>query len=186
MTVDDGGVSFHTTICDRLERRGWRAHCFVTTRFIGTRGFLGKEQIRDLDGRGHVIGTHSASHPPRLSYQNREDIVREWRESREALADLLKHDVKVASVPGGYFSGRVARAAKEAGIDVLFTSEPELRVRSIGGCIVLGRFTVRRDHESSFGNLDGRIRAREWIRWKTRKAIKTVFVDPVRSLRRAM
>src|SRR5688572_15916675 len=58
-TVDDGGVSYYTLIADRLEARGWRGHCFVTTDAIGTRGFLTAAQIRELDARGHIIGTHS-------------------------------------------------------------------------------------------------------------------------------
>src|SRR5215204_2559297 len=56
ITADDGGVSYYTCIADRLERRGWRGHCFVSTDFIGRRGFLDAGQIRDLDTRGHVIG----------------------------------------------------------------------------------------------------------------------------------
>jgi len=60
VTVDDGGVSYHTIIAGRLEQRGWRGHCFVSTDFIGQRGFLTADQIRDLDARGHVIGIATA------------------------------------------------------------------------------------------------------------------------------
>ena len=66
ITVDDGGVSYYTMMADRLEARGWRGHCFVSTDQIGTRGFLDAAQIRELDARGHVIGSHSASHPDPL------------------------------------------------------------------------------------------------------------------------
>src|SRR3954464_2394817 len=31
LPVDDGGVSYFTVVADRLEARGWRGHCFVTT-----------------------------------------------------------------------------------------------------------------------------------------------------------
>src|SRR5438067_13509873 len=31
LTVDDGGVSFYTTVAERLEALGWRGHCLVTT-----------------------------------------------------------------------------------------------------------------------------------------------------------
>ena len=51
-------------------------------------------------------------------------MVSEWSRSRAMLEDILGHAVDVASVPGGYFSAVVARAAREAGIRVLFTSEP--------------------------------------------------------------
>src|SRR6267142_2488563 len=67
ITFDDGGESYYTAAADRLEACGRRGHCFVTTDFIGQRGFLTAAQIRELDARGHLIGSHSASHPARFS-----------------------------------------------------------------------------------------------------------------------
>src|SRR5262249_60003963 len=71
ITVDDGGVSYHRFIADRLEERGWRGHAFVSTDFIGAPGFLTASEIRELDDRGHIIGSHSASHPSRFSQCHR-------------------------------------------------------------------------------------------------------------------
>ena len=176
ITVDDGGESFYTTVAERLEALGWRAHCFVTTAFVGQRGFLSREQIRGLDQRGHLIGSHSMSHPSRFSACSRGTMLREWGESRRALEDILGHDVTVASVPGGYFSPAVVASAREAGVRVLFTSEPETRVRRVAGCIVIGRFTVRRGCRPGFtaalANLEPVVRAREWTIWNTKKVAK--------------
>ena len=143
ITFDDGGVSYHTLIAGRLEARGWRGHCFVSTDFIGQHRFLDAAQIRDLDARGHVIGSHSASHPARFSALPFPQMVREWRDSRRRLEDLLGHPVQVASVPGGYFSAMVARAAREAGLTELFTSEPVTTIEQRDGLTVIGRFTIR-------------------------------------------
>jgi peptidoglycan/xylan/chitin deacetylase (PgdA/CDA1 family) len=179
ITVDDGGISYYTTVADRLESLGWRGHCFITTRFIGQRGFLDKQQIRDLHSRGHVIGSHSASHPRRFSACGWGEMVCEWEESRKVLADILGQDVTVASVPGGYFSPNVARAARKAGLKVLFTSEPETYVRSIAGCTVMGRFTMRRGYQADFahklGILDPLILFREWIIWNAKKTAKALL-----------
>jgi peptidoglycan/xylan/chitin deacetylase (PgdA/CDA1 family) len=144
MTVDDGGVSYYTQVADRLEAHGWRGHCFVSTDFIGARGFLDARQLRELDARGHVIGSHSASHPSRISACTPDAIRREWAGSRRILEDLLGHEVSVGSVPGGYHSRQVARAAREAGLRVLFTSQPTRTVGEEQGCTVIGRFTIRR------------------------------------------
>jgi len=127
ITIDDGGVSLYTQVADRLERLGWRAHCFITTGRIGERGFLAPSQLRELRARGHVLGSHSASHPTRFGALSPREMVKEWGESRAALQDLLGQDVTVGSVPGGYYTPRVAAAAAEAGLRVLFTSEPETR-----------------------------------------------------------
>ena len=144
ITVDDGGVSYYTMVADRLEALGWRGHCFVSTDAIGSRGFLDAPQIRELDARGHVIGSHTASHPDRFSACSVDRMQQEWVRSRQALEDVLGHEVIVASVPGGAYSSTVARTALSAGVTTLFTSEPMTASRDEHGCRVLGRFTIRR------------------------------------------
>jgi peptidoglycan/xylan/chitin deacetylase (PgdA/CDA1 family) len=128
---------------DRLEALGWRGHCFVSTDAIGSRGFLDAAQIRELDARGHVIGSHSASHPSRFSACGVDRMRQEWTRSRQVLEDLLGHEVVVASVPGGYYSRTVAHTARNAGVQTLFTSEPITAIRDEQGCTVVGRFTIR-------------------------------------------
>ena len=144
LTFDDGGISYYTHIADRLEALGRRGYCFVTTNFIGTQGFLDAAQIRELDARGHMIGSHSASHPARFSAQTPDQMRHEWLNSRAVLEDILGHAVEVASIPGGYFSRAVARSADDAGVRTLFTSEPTVTPDVENRCAVLGRFTVRR------------------------------------------
>src|SRR2546423_9925897 len=101
LTFDDGGVSAYDPIAPMLEARGWRGHFFITTDRIGQPGFVTREQIRELRGRGHVVGSHSCSHPTRMSALTRADLLREWRESIAALSDILGEAPLVASVPGG-------------------------------------------------------------------------------------
>jgi peptidoglycan/xylan/chitin deacetylase (PgdA/CDA1 family) len=172
-------VSYHTIIAGRLEQRGWRGHCFVSTDFIGRRGFLDADQIRDLDARGHVIGSHSASHPARFSTIAFEDMVREWTQSRERLEDLLGHDVAVGSVPGGYFSLTVARAARQAGIRTLFTSEPVTSIQPEAGCTLMGRFTIRRgdpaDAAQRFVIPAPWARSTAWVSWNAKGLVKPLL-----------
>lgn len=176
VTVDDGGVSFHTQVADRLEALGWRGICFVTTGCIGRTGFLDRAQIRELHGRGHAMGSHSVSHPPRFASLSPKEMAFEWSESRKALTDLLGAEVTAASVPGGDYSPRVAAVASEAGFKVLFTSEPETRTRVVDGCVVMGRFTVRRGSPADFAARLGlgqpSARLREWIAWNGKKVAK--------------
>jgi len=179
VTVDDGGVSFYTLMADRLERLNWRGHCFVTTDWIGRPGFLTASQIRELDARGHVIGSHSASHPTRFSVQTPDAMRREWTRSREVLEDTLGHAVTVASVPGGYFSAAVAQSAAESGIRFLFTSEPTTRMHTDGECVVAGRFTIRArcrpDMSKRVVSLDPSARLGAWASWNAKKLVKPLF-----------
>jgi peptidoglycan/xylan/chitin deacetylase (PgdA/CDA1 family) len=144
ITVDDGGVSYYTMLAERLEARGWRGHCFVSTNQIGMRGFLDATQIRELDRRGHLIGSHSASHPTRFSICTPAQMREEWTVSRTVLEDILGHEVTIASVPGGYYSKAVARSAAASGVRMLFNSEPVTKLDEVDGCSVAGRFTIRR------------------------------------------
>ena len=144
LTFDDGGASFHHPIADLLEARGWRGHFFITTDRIGTPGFLTEAELRDLHRRGHVIGSHSASHPTRMAALSRAQLDAEWSTSIARLSDLLGERVTVASVPGGYYSREVGGRAAAAGIAKLFTSEPTAAVGSLDGCLVFGRYVVQR------------------------------------------
>ena len=142
LTFDDGGVSAATFIADILASRRWMGHFLVTTDFIGTPGFVHNSHIRELHSRGHVIGSHSCSHPMRMSACSAAQLDREWRESVARLQDILGSSIEVASVPGGYYGTNVAAAAAAAGIRHLFTSEPVTSVRTVDGCCVYGRFSV--------------------------------------------
>ncbi len=141
-TFDDGGVSSLTEIADRLERLDWRGHFFITTDRIGDPGFLSADQIRELHQRGHVIGTHSCSHPERIDALDDADLQREWSESSAVLTDILGTPTWCGSVPGGFFSLRVAIAAQRAGMKLLFNSEPTCRWSRFSELHIAGRLPI--------------------------------------------
>ncbi len=164
LTFDDGEASAHTIVADALEEFGWRGHFFVTTDAIGQPGFLNRAQIRDLHERGHVIGSHSCSHPRRISALGWDDLVREWRESARVLSEITGDAVTIGSVPGGFYTRRVGRAAAQAGLRILFTSEPTMRTRFLDGCLVLGRYHIQ---DGMGAAVAGAFAAgRPWPRWK--------------------
>jgi len=143
-TFDDGGVSGWTTIAAHLERHDFRGHFFIVTEFLDEDGFLSREQVQDLHERGHLIGSHSHTHPERISSLSDAEIGEEWKRSCRELGDLLARPVETASVPGGWFSPRVAAGASRAGIKLLYNSEPTSRLYSEGDLLVRGRFCLRR------------------------------------------
>ena len=178
LTFDDGGASAYDPVAGLLEHHGWRGHFFVATGWIGTPGFLDAARIRELHARGHVIGSHSCSHPTRMAGCTRQELDQEWRNSIRVLEDILGDAVTVASVPGGSYSRRVAESAAAAGIQVLFNSEPTATVRSAGPCLVLGRYVVRRGMapEISAGLAAGHtlLCVRQAALWNLKKAVKAV------------
>jgi len=175
LTFDDGGASA-MLIAALLEDYGWRGHFFITTDYIGKPAFLSKDQIRELHARGHVVGSHSCSHPPRMSHCPPAQLQREWFESTRALTEILGAASTVASVPGGYYAKRVAIAAAAAGIEVLFNSEPTVRIDNVAGCRVLGRYSIR---QGVSANTVGAIasnhwspRLRQYVYWNSKKIAK--------------
>jgi peptidoglycan/xylan/chitin deacetylase (PgdA/CDA1 family) len=143
LTFDDGGASANW-VADELERRGLVGLFFMTVNYIGAPGFVDAPAIRELAARGHVVGSHSCSHPLRMADCSPARLLSEWASSRAALADILGEDVAMASVPGGAFEERVAEAAAEAGFRWLFTSEPTRTSRRACGLTLIGRFTLHR------------------------------------------
>ena len=139
LTFDDGGRSA-VPIGDELSRRGWLGHFFIITDRIGERTFLDADGIRYLRRCGHIIGSHSHTHPDIFREQQPDQMVAEWRNSRERLEELLGEACTVASVPGGDISPQVLESAGAAGLQYLFTSEPTVVPASVGGCWVVGRF----------------------------------------------
>lgn len=189
-TFDDGGASALCVIADRLERHGWRGHFLMTTGRIGAPGFLSAGELQELHRRGHVIGSHTESHPARMALLPPEDQAREWRHSRQTLEDVLGSPVEVASVPGGYFDATVAQIAAHAGIRWLFTSEPVSAVDVVDGCMVIGRFTLRQTSTAGVArSLVGAApvaRSSQWLKWNAKKMAKRLAGDGYLRLRTAI
>lgn len=175
VTVDDGGKSA-MRFADTMDEAGYRATFFITTDRIGTAGFLSSEEIRALHRRGHAIGSHSHTHPYRFSELSDDRLLDEWKQSVDILADILQSDVETGSVPGGYYAPRVAKAARAAGIRLLFNSEPTDEVEKEGDCWILGRFNVYRGMSAkSVGQLAAANQLamrRQQLSWNTKKIVK--------------
>lgn len=176
LTFDDGGASAYSYIADELEERGWHGYFFIATNWIGKPGFLNPAQIRELRQRGHVIGSHSCSHPSRISRYTLGDIIHEWSRSASVLAEILGESVVTASVPGGFYSEKVARAAAIAGLQTLYTSEPTTHTDTVEGCAVKGRFMIQRNTSArtaaglARGALIPQVQQLVW--WNSKKLLK--------------
>ena len=188
LTFDDGELGAYTYVADELEQYGWRGHFFVTTDWIGRTGFLNTQQIRELRSRGHVIGSHSCSHPARMSHLSSKELMREWSESCAILSGILGEQVRVASVPDGYYSKNVGKAAAAAGIEVLFTSEPTAATSVLDGCLILGRYFIQMHTPPSVSGAiaAGRIwpRGLQTVSWAVKKPIKALTGESYSAIRR--
>jgi len=179
LTFDDGGVSAVLYVADMLDEFGWKAHFLVTAGQIGKPGFLNRGQIQELRRRGHVIGSHSFSHPIRMAHCPTTELNDEWQRSVFLLAEILREPIQVASVPGGYYSRRVAHAAARAGIKLLFNSEPVTRFHKVDGCLVLGRFGAKRstspDWTAAIVAGHRQVLVQDYLFWNAKKLAKALL-----------
>lgn len=191
LTFDDGGVSAASHLADLLEGFGWIGHFLITTDFIGTPTFVNAEQIREIRKRGHIIGTHSCSHPSRMSHCGWDELIDEWGRSVGVLSDILGEPVDTASVPGGYFSKQVARAASKCGIKALFTSEPVKNVYRVDNCTVIGRYSLLGNMlpSVSAGLSSDNLTAtqfKQYLYWNVKKTAKTLGGTYYNTMRRSL
>ena len=188
LTFDDGGESAVSCIASLLEKYGWHGHFFVTADRIGKKSFLRTEQIQFLRKKGHVIGSHSFSHPVRMSHCSSQELSEEWTRSIQTLSGILGEQVDTASVPGGYYSQRVGEAAAGAGVRVLFNSEPTTAIHSVCGCLVVGRYNIFRGTPPALSgdlvSVHSKARSRQWLYWNFKKLAKRVAGRPYLATRR--
>lgn len=143
-SFDDGGCSFYSVIADMLEYYGRKGIFYITTSCIGKDNFLTEEQIKALDQRGHIIASHSHSHPTKISALSKEQCLEEWTVSKSILERIVGHEVSVASVPGGAVSDMVVDCMIEAGYKTIYTSEPTTKVNLRNGASIIGRYGVKK------------------------------------------
>ena len=174
-TFDDGGASA-VRIGALLAARRWSGYFFITTDVIGTPGFVTAAHIRALAASGHQVGSHTCSHPARMAALTRAQLLKEWTNSRKALEDILGVPVRVASIPGGYYSATVAETAADAGYTQLFSSEPVARPWRVGPLSVYGRYSVQQGSSSELvaAIADGAVvpRASQFAYWNAKKLLK--------------
>lgn len=175
ITFDDGGNSA-LRIADALERRGWRGHFFITTDRIGAPRFVDLDALTELARRGHVVGSHSHTHPDAMGQLPAARVLEEWERSRDVLSDALGAAPTFASVPGGALSPAVIRTAARAGYRVLMTSNPSSRIQRYGDLSVVGRYAVRSTTPTGrvAGFAGGSLAAcgTQWLAWQAKGAAR--------------
>ena len=142
-TFDDGGISFLTVAAPILEKYGFRGVFFISTSYIGTPGFMTIEQIKELVQRGHIVGSHTHTHPENLAKLTINDIYYEWQKSVEILKSITGVNIICAGIPYGNGVECVYDEALRCGITQIYTSVPTNTVKYEGYKTIYGRYVIR-------------------------------------------
>ncbi len=141
-TFDDGGESFYTKAAPILEKYGFKGVFFISTKYIGTQGFLDKEQMIALAAKGHIVGSHSHTHPEIFTKLSKDEVREEWLKSYEILQSILGEKDFPMSIPNGYASKTIMQEAIDCGFTDIYTSQPTTKVKTFLGHKVIGRYVV--------------------------------------------
>jgi peptidoglycan/xylan/chitin deacetylase (PgdA/CDA1 family) len=121
VTFDDGSETDLLVAAPLLREFGFTATFYVVAGFVGRCGYLSESQLRELADAGLEVGCHSMSHAF-LTDLDAAGLRVEVAEAKERLEQMLGRPVEHFSCPGGRWSPRVARAARDAGFRSVATS----------------------------------------------------------------
>jgi peptidoglycan/xylan/chitin deacetylase (PgdA/CDA1 family) len=177
ITFDDGHISNHDLALPIMLECGLKATFFITAGRIGTDETMNWEQIRHLHRAGMEIGSHTLTHRPPATLDDRE-LRYELTESRRILEDGLGAAVTSISSPTGFFNARMANIAREVGYRCLCIGRIGL-ARAHGDPFSLNRVAVKRYlSETQFRSLIGfdrstlwSLRSRQWARDRARSIL---------------
>ena len=124
ITFDDGYRDTLFRASPVLARLGMKATAYVITSRIsnGDVSFLGWRHLRQLEGRGVEIGSHTVSHRQLPSLSNSAALA-ELVRSRRVLERRLGHRVPWLAYPIGAFDSRIERLARRAGYVLAVTTQ---------------------------------------------------------------
>lgn len=129
LTFDDGFADFVDGALPALRAHGLQATMFLVARTLEDEhagadwlrpqpdvppATLTEEQVLDLHEMGVAFGSHSWAHRD-LTQLTEEECVRDLRDSREKIEDLLHCEVPLLAYPYGHHDDHVRRAAGTAG-----------------------------------------------------------------------
>jgi peptidoglycan-N-acetylglucosamine deacetylase len=114
-TFDDGPHPVHTPqILQLLDEEGVKAAFFC----IGRHAERYPELVREIDARGHVVGNHTYLHTHRFGLMSAEQVCKEIRHGREAIARIIGRSPRMFRPPFGVINPKIAKAV-EAERDVI-------------------------------------------------------------------
>lgn len=121
---DDGSV-LDLAIAYYLDEYGIKGTFYIVCDWVGKPGYLTWQQIKMLDRRGHMIGSHSMSHPADLKMLHDGQLFYEIQTSKDVIEAALGHKITSFCYPRGRADERVRQIVANAGyVNARITGNP--------------------------------------------------------------
>lgn len=143
ITFDDGCETDLIAAAPVLQEFGFHATFYLTAGFLGTPGYLNRDQVRQLDSQSFEIGCHSMTHPY-LSDLPDPELKREIVDAKLRIEQIVGHPIEHFSCPGGRYNARTLAMARRAGLQTVANSEFHAN-SSRTSAYHLGRIAMLRD-----------------------------------------
>lgn len=117
ITLDDGRQSQYENALPALLKHGFTATFFVFSNAIGREGYLSWDELKDLQGKGMTIGSHTRYHQFLTKITDDAELTAELAGSKRTLEEGLGVPVQFLAYPFGFYDERVIDATKAAGYD---------------------------------------------------------------------
>jgi len=145
LTFDDGEIGNFNFALPILKAMGSPAYFFILVDRVGTAGYMGWEELKQMLTAGMVIGSHALTHRILTSLPI-DEIERELRDSKRILEQNLSISVENLSIPRGFYNWTILNIAKQTGYKNIFVSD--LLPGTGGNCIpriaVMRNWTIKR------------------------------------------
>ena len=168
ITVDDAGKGNHQFMLPVFKNLGLKVYIFVPTCFISKgserSSYMTAAQIKEFADDGHIVGSHSHTHPENISLLSRNEIIDEWKKSKEILENITEKKVVSGSIPGGFYSHSQLHIMKDLGYKEIFNSIPTFKEKNLDNVKLAGRFSI--ENHTTNGDFEKILKMSPWYQHK--------------------
>jgi len=125
VTFDDGNKSDVSIGAPLLRELGMTGYFFPCAGRLGKAGYLDQKDLETLISDGFEIGSHGMNHLPWATLHG-DVLQQEIAGSKAALERAIGRPVRCAALPFGSYNRRALAAARAAGYQQVFSSDPGL------------------------------------------------------------
>ena len=148
LTFDDGFLSDFEIVYPILKDKGVKATFFINEKNIGLPGYLELSHLKEMAKAGMEIACHGLTHHYLINME-RDEAIREIKESKDRLEKQVGTEVKSFAPVGGHYRKWMKSIAQEAGYRAFATMIPG---KTNGGenMVLLHRNHIQSHHDAGY------------------------------------
>ncbi|AID45008.1 Polysaccharide deacetylase [Candidatus Arthromitus sp. SFB-mouse-NL] len=123
LTFDDGDKSSYDTVFPELQKRNLKASFFVTTRQLGERGYVTKDNLVEMHEAGQDIESQGHNNEDFIN-TSLAQVHKSMYISKKILEETLNKPVLFLVYPNSSFNSEVIRVAQDVGYEWALSTEP--------------------------------------------------------------